>query len=572
MKVIRISGLILALFLLFTLTVPVQAQTYAFQIPYMDARLTINADGTTDLEYTWVFQNEAYADPIDYVDIGLPQEGNMAYDFYGIQATVNGTSVYDISQIDNGISLYLGSNSIQAGQQGTVYVRIPSIENLLYIGKSYNDEEYAHFSFKPTWFSSGFVVGSTQATVTIVLPPGTKDGEGYYDEASNDWPGDAAPTSPVGGNLTYQWSAVNASLGGDQGYLFGASFPSRLVPVGTVHKAPFLSLTSKDWATIIPTICGILCVGGGVLTVYSSYKAAKKRKLQYLPPKIALEGNGIKRGLTPVEVAILMEQPMDKIMTMALFSTIKKNAATVVTQDPLKLTLTNPLPTTLQAYEIEFLRAMQKPNISEQRLGLQDMMVNLVKSISEKMKGFSRKETLVYYEDIMKRAWEQIKQAGTPEVKSKLFDETMDWTMLDGNYEQRTQDVFGSQPIFVPMWWGRYDPSYRTATAAGTAKASVPHLQAGRSSSPINMPSLPGSTFAASVTKGTQNFSSRILGNVGDFTSGVTNKTNPVPVVTSSRGGGFGSGGGSSSGGHSCVCACACACAGCACACAGGGR
>ena len=33
------------------------------------------------------------------------------------------------------------------------------------------------------------------------------------------------------------------------------------------------------------------------------------------------------------------------------------------------------------------------------------MMVDLVKSISEKMRGFSRKETIAYYQDIMKQAW-----------------------------------------------------------------------------------------------------------------------------------------------------------------------
>ena len=58
MKIIRISGIILALFLLFTLAVPVQAQTYAFQIPYMDVRLTINADGTADIAGATKIPNE----------------------------------------------------------------------------------------------------------------------------------------------------------------------------------------------------------------------------------------------------------------------------------------------------------------------------------------------------------------------------------------------------------------------------------------------------------------------------------------------------------------------------------
>jgi hypothetical protein len=44
-------------------------------------------------------------------------------------------------------------------------------------------------------------------------------------------------------------------------------------------------------------------------------------------PEDRHRGHGIKRGLTAVEAGILMEQPMDKIMTMILFGTIKKNAA-----------------------------------------------------------------------------------------------------------------------------------------------------------------------------------------------------------------------------------------------------
>ena len=50
----------------------------------------------------------------------------------------------------------------------------------------------------------------------------------------------------------------------------------------------------------------------------------QRRKLQYLPPKIAIEGHGIKRGLTAVEAAILMQEPLDKVMTMILFGVIKK--------------------------------------------------------------------------------------------------------------------------------------------------------------------------------------------------------------------------------------------------------
>jgi hypothetical protein len=184
-------------------------------------------------------------------------------------------------------------------------------------------------------------------------------------------------------------------------------------------------------------------------------------------------------------------------------------------------------------------------------------MVSSVREVSEKMKGFSRRETVDYYKSIMEKAWQQVEQADTPEVKSQLMDENLEWTMLDRNYENRTRNTF-TGPVFVPMWWGHYDPSWHAA-AATSGGISVPSVGRGSGGA------LPGAAFAASIVNGTQTFSSRVVGNVSDFTSKVTSKTNPPPPPPppSSRGGYRGGSGG---------CACACACAGCACACAGGGR
>ena len=91
-------------------------------------------------------------------------------------------------------------------------------------------------------------------------------------------------------------------------------------------------------------------------------------------------------------------------------------------------------------------------------------MVDLVKSLSRKMKGFSRKETVAYYQDIIERAWKQVEAADTPEVKSEKYDEVMEWTMLDKDYDDRTRRVFTGGPVFVPIWWGRYRSRLLTDT------------------------------------------------------------------------------------------------------------
>jgi len=301
-------------------------------------------------------------------------------------------------------------------------------------------------------------------------------------------------------------------------------------------------------------------------SIYQGTMGAKKRKMKYLPPKMKIEGHGIKRGLTAVEAAILMEQPMDKVMTMILFGALKKEAAIVKQQDPLTLEVSEPLPEKLHPYEEEFLVSFKAPK-NKRRAALQKMMVNLVNSVSKKMKGFSRKESIAYYEDIMRRAWKMVEEAETPQVKSEYYDQTLEWTMLDDEYEDRTRRTFTGGPVFVPMWWPRYSPSYRESIGGSVSTATSGRGSIGKPSGggSVSLPHIPGSDFAAGVINGTTGMAAGAIGSLTSFTNGITTRTNPIPVTTRSGSGGFRGGGGSS-------CACACACAGCACACAGGGR
>jgi hypothetical protein len=218
--------------------------------------------------------------------------------------------------------------------------------------------------------------------------------------------------------------------------------------------------------------------------------------------------------------------------------------------------LSSPLPKDLREYEATFLEAFQEGNKSGRRRALQDMMVTLVKGVANKMRGFSKRETVEYYKKITDDAWQQVQNADTPKVMSKLYDENLEWTMLDSDYEGRTQEVFTGRPVYAPRWWPMYIGSQ---VAGGRSVISAPSRSTGGR---VSLPTLPGADFAASMVKGTQDFAGGVVGNLADFTGGVTKVTNPPPPPSTSRGGGF-SGGGSS---------CACACAGCACACAGGGR
>jgi hypothetical protein len=556
----RLIASFLLITIMFAFTSSAAAQSYSFNLIQETAHVYWNSDGTLALDYTFTFANDSGGHVIDFVDVGMP---NGNFDFGSITADVSGNPVNISSDFQGdgpyGFSVDMGGYAIQPGQTGSVHVSIGRITGVLY--KDTNEPDtYASGEFAPAYWTTAH--GNTNMTVVFHLPPGILEQEPRYHATKGGWPCGDQPAAAYDdqNRVTYTWQCASAN--GSTKYTFGTSFPKQYVPADAIVVPAAFSF---DLAGLLAGLAGsmqtICCIGFFILMFVGAPILGavneKKRKLQYLPPKIQIEGHGIKRGLTAVESGILMEQPLDKVMTMILFGVVKKNAATVVTRDPLKLQLANPLPTDLRDYEKDFLQAFAEDNLAARRKGLQEMTVKLVNGVSDKMKGFSRKETIAFYQNIMERAWQQIETAGTPEVKSQMYDEALEWTMLDKNYDERTRRVF-TGPIFVPMWWGHYDPGYHPVGTGSVSSASMP-TSGGRS--PV---SVPGSAFAASVVTGVQGFSSKVLGDVKSFTSGVTNRTNPVPVSKSSGGGGHGGGGG-----H---CACACACAGCACACAGGGR
>jgi len=561
-KKIRIFCTLLILLMLVGNTEPAYAQDYYFSIERELVDVFVNEDGSLSIEYVMDIKNQPGGHIVDYVDIGLP---NNNYVLSSITADINGNVITDITKsdyVDIGVAVGLGSYAIQPGDKGTLHVFVGTVNKSIYPSDVKADENYASFEFIPSFFGSQYISGNTDITVTLYLPIGLTSDEPRYHKPQG-WPGVDEPETGFdsAGGIYYRWHSANANVYSE--YKFGASFPARVVPETQIVTQPSITF---DPGAICPALMCLGFFGFFVLTIYSATVGAKKRKLKYLPPKISLEGHGIKRGLTAVEAAILMEQPMDKILTMILFSSLKKEAAQVVTKEPLKIKSVSPLPESLQSYETQFLSAMSLEG-NAKKSALQTAMIDLVDSVSKKMKGFSRKESVDYYKDIVEKAWLQVEAAETPEVKSQKYEENMDWTMLDKKYDDRTRDTFGNGPVILPNWWWRYDPVTRPSTfGSGGGVQASPVQVGGSGKTTINLPNLPGSDFAASITNGVQSFAAGVVGDVSGFTGAITNKTNPIPKTTGGRSAGGGSHGGGSS------CACACACAGCACACAGGGR
>jgi hypothetical protein len=555
---------LLTLLTLLCASIPSYAQDYSFSMDKEEVDVWINPDGSVKLEYAFTFTCDPGAHPIDVVDLGLPTGD---FDARDISGNVGDTRVSKVDRGDYqgsgsyGVAVWLGSGAIRPGETGTVRIVVERVGGMIY--EDSDDAEYASTEFSPTWFSGQFVHGTTEMIVYFHLPEGVQAEEPRWHQSPSGWP-QSQPDAAFdeAGRVVYTW--YNASAAPDRQYMFGASYPRKYVDASAIQTGP------SAIEQILSTITGALSCCCNPIWLFAAFiigiiglsvYGQRKRRMRYLPPSMKVEGVGIKRGLTAVESAILLETPLNKVLTMILFGLLKKGAITVLDDEPLKLEANEPLPE-LRGYEEKFLEAVKKDKtLSESKL--RKMMVGLVKEVGSKMKGFSRKETVAYYKDIVKRAWQQIESAETPEVRSQRFDEGLEWSMLDDDFDDRVGRTFRTGPVYVPTWWGYHRPW--VARTRSTATATPSRSSSGTTAGRVQLPTLPGAAFAATVVNGVQSTASRIVRNVTGFTGGVTQSTNPPPKVSS--GGRY-----SSSGGSSCACACACACAGCACACAGGGR
>lgn len=602
------------------------AQGYYFRLDRLSADVWINADGSAALEYRFAFTNLPGSAAIEYVDVGLP---TSRFSLAGAQAQVNGQPV-ELSTAEyqgqgSGVAVVLGARAIQPGQSGEARLFLPDSGLKFY--RDDQDPQYASFNFTPTWFGSQCLDGTTQAAVSLHFPPGVQPAEPRGHAAPPGWPAEPETFIDEQGRAAYTWAT---QVSADRAYVFGASFPADRLPPGVVVRPAAWERLGMSAGGFFSLLAGLGLIVGAVGWALWGRYATQRRRRQYLPPRVAIEGLGVKRGLTAVEAAILLEQPLDKVLTMMLFGTLRKGAAEVTQRDPLTLKVVSPLPDTLHPYEVEFLQAFQENILSRRRQGLEDTLVRLTQAVAEQMRGFSRRETTAYYREIVRKAWQQVQTNQTPEVQREAFSYNADWMLLDRNYRGQMEQLF-RQPVELPNWWRRLDPDLgradrpaRDTWPVQPNPAPAPQPQATRPAV-SGPPRLPGSALAASVARSVQDFSAGLLGDIGGFTQGVTNRTNPAfiqpkpsayppttwrwqesrsglppsgsPPITwrwqesrfdqppggssSSeeqnsgwRRGGASRGGSSSShsGGGQSSCACACACAGCACACAGGGR
>ena len=496
----------------------------AYSVDKEWVQIWVNKDGSVDILYNITITYTS-GKPEGVVTVGMPKKNFQVH----YVRDVNGEGLaYQTVSYGNfyGVDVKLGSPvSLNKPYTIIIYASAPEM-----VCEDEVNPGNVGLKFYPSTFDNAEgKIGSVR--VAIVLPEGVKENEvkhlaerifnGVYNNAE--------------GLLVVYWEESDWLP--NEEFWVGVSFPKKYVNIGP-----------DIWYYIIigASISAFIIAMAAVVVAFRGLKKARYEK-----PKVAIEALGPARGLTAVEAAVLLDLKPIKVLTMILFSLLFKRAVEVISTEPVirlrRLRRDGAEAFNLRYYEIDFLWAI-RPEGSLDEVALARLYLNLKDTVNLKIKGFSRIDTVNYYRDIVNRAWQQVMQANTPELKCNALEENIEWLLADERFEERLRIAFPPDIIIYPKlgwWWYWGWPRGQPPTGRGEVKPAP----------------IPGQEFANNIVLAMQRAANNIVSNVQEF----ANRLVPAQRVAQRplRYPG-------------CVCACAscacaCACVSCACACAHGG-
>ncbi len=610
--IVRVLALVTLMMLSMAAAGPALAQSYSFAVPDLKMQVYVQPDASVKIVYDITFAN--YGSAIDVVDIGMP---HSHYDISTMRASVNGVNLRDIRKseyVNPGVEVHLDTQAIPRGAQGILHFEF-TMPDLVF--QDTTKKDHASLQITPTWFDSDFVRGTSNIQIAIYMLEGIQPDEMLYQDV------------PFTNKVLYQGRAVAVwqwpQGSATKAYRVGVSFPQR--GMTRVVKMSLIQLTNK-WLKDNPgthfTIGFVAVVlfaflffrfsGGTGISVFVIFtivlvilfvnipfmtllapvgivpliilneSSLKKKRHTYLPAIAQVEGGGIKRGLTAPEAAVLLEMPLNKVLTLVIFGLLEKGIVEVVKDNPLTVAVTKDFQvlnrahltsdkerrdyrrqvaqakgTIIHNYEDGYLTLLERHAGKPVRdIDFSKPTEALIQSTAMKMKNFDLSDTQEYYRRVIDRAMAQASALGEIEAREKYLDKYLPWVMLNDNYPTvLTHRGYNYWPI-----WAR--SSRPIGGVSSSARPSAPSI-GGRTRAGDVAGSFAGwaeSTMgglAATIMPGSLN----IPGAKGGFIdlSGADKVTGDIFTALAKSSGSGGGGGG-----------CACAGCACACACAGGGR
>lgn len=177
------------------------------------------------------------------------------------------------------------------------------------------------------------------------------------------------------------------------------------------------------------------------------------RKREYLPPRIFIEGHGIRRGLNEYEASLISERPFHEILGMMLKNAMEKGAVRVLSLQPLKLDADRLLPDSLSRDERDFVRICTEKNTKRERRQekFANLMIKMIKTVSNKMRGFSHKETVNHYMTIVEAATRKANFENIQNIVYQLVDDMGELTkkVTKATNPYKDAPIFKEEPGYM---------------------------------------------------------------------------------------------------------------------------
>ncbi|MCK4972396.1 MAG: hypothetical protein KAS52_03690, partial [Candidatus Heimdallarchaeota archaeon] len=304
---------------------------YGFEIPYMHTDIHILEDGSIDIYYEMEFYCLPGYSSIDVIDVGFP---NNHYELSSVTAKldsieIDSSNIRKSEYIEIGVEIWL-DDVIIPGESAVleVFCHNPAM--------AYPDsvEGFASVVFLQTWYDS-FASGTTERRVRYYFPEDLTDvDEVEVRQTSSDWyvlhaePSDATSVPSSSDGPYIEFNKVGTPY---QGYMSAVGLPEEYVKVHSVF-----------WSLTLYNNRGTIIFFAIVITIIIFVILRKRRKSkEYLPPMVTTLGGGVKKDLTPSQVAILLQRPLTQVATLMLFEMMKLGYLEIKTTKPvLRFTVT----------------------------------------------------------------------------------------------------------------------------------------------------------------------------------------------------------------------------------------
>ncbi len=534
--------LLVAIIILITPLLNVQSQV-SYEINREKTILDIQSSGEVllryDLTLTVISGRISH-----YVSIGMPTSSFSVY--LAQEVFPNGKTVnVKYNEVREG-SYYsvklVPSEPISAGDSRT-YIVEAKLNGFIYEDKT--NPGNVGLEFIPSWFDTSI----HKLEVSAILPPGVSKNE-IKNQPNYD------NIVELNGRIHLYW--VRKNLPPNYKLKIGISFPKEYVK----SIAPSESYSALDF------IFGLIFLGSIMVALWSFIKLIKSwiGKIPYQAPEIFAESLGPNKKMKPAEVSYLKRlegRSIDygRILAVIISSLVHMGVVTVKSFDPLGIEKLKTEPSAvLRVYEKKFLSCIKEDKLDERCLI--EVIKLLHKRLERELSGYSRKETLHFYEDLVDSIWRKVYEAYSSQEKLEIVKDNLMWMLTDENFEKKLKralrhrakevevrrgEIMTPYPpdiwIWLPgPWPTAASPVSPTPTTSSIPKAGVPSVS--------NI-----EKTADSITRSVEKVSSGIVKNIEEFSNNVAKAI----VPSGSRRA------------RSVSCACACACVSCACACAGGG-